>query len=73
MFKKKNTAFKCVSKNIKFDRILEAACLNGAKALEISDIYGSFEIGKKPGINLITDFDFETMNLTSSSQIYPLD
>ncbi len=31
--------------------LIEAACINGAKALKIDHTYGSFEIGKQPGIN----------------------
>jgi cytosine/adenosine deaminase-related metal-dependent hydrolase len=35
--------------------VLQWATLNGAKALNIDDKYGSFEKGKQPGINLIKD------------------
>jgi len=54
---------------IPFEKLIESACLNGAKALKIDNRYGSIEIGKKPGLNLITDFDFENMTLKSSSKI----
>lgn len=45
------------------------ACFNGAKALGIEDKFGSFEPGKKPGINLITGVDFKTQKLTSKSKL----
>ena len=51
------------------EKLIESACLNGAKDLKIDDKYGSIEIGKKPGLNLITDFNFEKMTLKVSSKI----
>jgi cytosine/adenosine deaminase-related metal-dependent hydrolase len=45
------------------------ATLNGAEALNVSDIYGSIDIGKRPGLNLITNFDFANMRLQSTSGI----
>lgn len=40
-------------KNIPFEELLLWATLNGAKALNIDQWCGSFQRGKKPGINLI--------------------
>ena len=40
-------------KNVPFEELLKWATLNGAEFLSIDDQYGSFEVGKKPGINLI--------------------
>ena len=37
--------------------------------LQIEDRFGSFEAGKKPGINLITGIDFKTMKLTKKSKV----
>ena len=54
---------------ISFERLIESACLNGATALNINDRYGSIEVGKNPGINLISNFDFENMCLTEESKI----
>ena len=55
-----------------FDEILQWATINGAKALKIDDKYGSFEIGKIPGINLIKGFDFENKKLKKNCEILTL-
>ncbi len=54
---------------IPFDKLIESATLNGAKALKIEERFGSIEIGKTPGINLISSFDFEKMTLKSESKV----
>jgi len=53
--------------DVKLDELFAWATLNGAKALHIDDRFGSFEPGKKPGINLISGVDFKTMRLTEKS------
>ena len=55
--------------NLSFNQILEWATLNGAKSLNIADKFGSIEIGKKPGISLIENFDFLEMKLTKDSYL----
>jgi aminodeoxyfutalosine deaminase len=55
--------------NFSLDILLKWATLGGAKALGIDSKYGSFEKGKKPGVNLITGIDFESMRLTKESCI----
>ncbi len=50
-----------------FSEILKWATLNGAKALKIDNLYGSIEIGKKPGLNLISNFNFQKMCLKKES------
>lgn len=47
--------------NISFGDVIRWGTLNGAKALNIAKTYGSIEIGKTPGLNLITNFDFNKM------------
>jgi len=42
-------------KNISFEDLLKWATLNGAEFLGIESQYGSFEIGKKPGVVLISN------------------
>lgn len=54
---------------LKLDELLTWATLNGAKALQIDTNFGSFELGKNPGVNLITGIDFKTMKLTDSSRV----
>lgn len=64
-----------ISKNfsdIPFDSIIQWATLNGAKALKINNKFGSLDVGKSPGINLITDFDFQKMQLTAKSRVKKL-
>jgi aminodeoxyfutalosine deaminase len=39
------------NKHYDLSDLIEAACINGAKALKIDNKYGSFEIGKQPGVN----------------------
>lgn len=40
-------------KRVPFDELLKWGTINGAEFLGIADQYGSFEVGKTPGINLI--------------------
>lgn len=55
--------------NIEFIKLIQWATVNGAKALKIDDKFGSIEIGKTPGLNLISNFDFEKKQLTHKSEI----
>ncbi|PLX13993.1 MAG: amidohydrolase [Marinilabiliales bacterium] len=54
---------------IKFDKLIKWGTLNGAKALKIYNKYGSIDIGKSPGLNLISNFDFDKMQITEESKI----
>jgi cytosine/adenosine deaminase-related metal-dependent hydrolase len=47
--------------SIPFAETLRWATLNGAKALGLDHEIGSIELGKKPGLNLISPFDFSSM------------
>jgi len=63
---------KTITKNfskIPFTELLKWASLNGAKALNMQNKMGSFEIGKTPGINLISNFDYKTLKLKKESKI----
>jgi len=54
---------------VAFEKLLKWATLNGSEALQIRNIYGSLEVGKSPGINLISHFDFSKMQLTTKSTV----
>ena len=54
---------------IKLEELILWASLNGAKALQIDNQFGSFEVGKNPGVNLISGIDFKTMKLTEKSKV----
>lgn len=56
-------------KFLELAELLQAATLNGAKALKCDDFYGSFEIGKKPGLILIEDVDLKNLKLTENSVV----
>lgn len=56
-------------KNLSFDILLKWGTLNGARALNIEEKFGSIKIGKTPGLNLITNFDFEKMKITNKSEV----
>jgi len=55
--------------NIEFKNLLKWGTLNGAAALKIENKFGSIEKGKTPGLNLISNFDFEKIQITDKSQI----
>ena len=57
------------NEDVEFNKILKWSTLNGARALKIDNKFGSFEIGKSPGINLITNFDFQKMKITKKSEV----
>ncbi len=54
---------------VQLAELVNWACLNGAKALQVEHIFGSLEIGKKPGVNLISGIDFKNMKLTEKSKV----
>ena len=45
------------------------ATLNGARALNMSDWAGSFEVGKRPGINLLTGLDLAGGKLLPATRV----
>lgn len=61
---------KCIQEHfphIPFEEILTWATLNGARAIGKDAVFGSFEVGKKPGAVLLDHFDFEHMKPTKDS------
>lgn len=57
------------NKDILFEEVLKWATINGAEALGMESVLGSFELGKKPGVNLIEKFDFKNSRLSNTSEI----
>lgn len=53
-------------------KLLESACINGAKALNMDKRYGSFAPGKQPGVNLLTNIDYKSMQLTDETDVQVL-
>jgi imidazolonepropionase-like amidohydrolase len=54
--------------DIPLAELLTYATLNGAKAIGIADRKGSIEVGKRPGLAVISGVDFQTMRLTPESE-----
>jgi cytosine/adenosine deaminase-related metal-dependent hydrolase len=57
---------------IKLDILLKWGTLSGADFFGWKQDLGSLEKGKRPGINLITDVNTETLALTETSTVKPL-
>ena len=51
------------------EELIQWACFNGARAIQADNFYGSFEPGKKPGVNLITGADLSNLKLTANSKL----
>ena len=49
--------------------LLTWATFNGAKAIRMDKELGSFEKGKKPGVNLVYDLDLRNMKFNSDSKV----
>ncbi len=54
---------------IPLPELVKWSTLNGAKALNLHGKFGSFELGKTPGINLISGIDYKNMRLTDKSTV----
>jgi hypothetical protein len=57
-----------LNSNLRLEQLIKWACLNGAMALGF-DHLGSFELGKKPGVNLITNLDYDNFCLKAESKL----
>ncbi len=58
--------------NIELPELISWASINGAKALNMDKVIGSFEIGKRPGINLIESINLNSLKLTGKSRVKKL-
>jgi cytosine/adenosine deaminase-related metal-dependent hydrolase len=54
---------------ISLELLLQWSTINGAKALKMDKLIGSFEKGKKPGVNLIYNLDLLNLKLTNNTDI----
>lgn len=57
---------------LSFAEVLRWATINGAKALGFDSHFGTIELGKSPGLNLITPFDFENGTIRDDSRVIRL-
>jgi cytosine/adenosine deaminase-related metal-dependent hydrolase len=55
--------------DVRLEEMLIWACANGANALGMKDRLGTIEVGKKPGIVLISDIDLKNLKFTSGSWV----
>ncbi len=51
------------------EELIKWATINGAEALQLDTELGTFEKGKKPGVNLITGINFKTMRFTEKAKV----
>ena len=58
--------------SVPLEMLVKWATLNGAKALHLDNMLGSFEKGKKPGVNLIDSINFREMKITGKSTVKKL-
>jgi len=58
--------------SIPLSEIVIWATRNGAEALEMNDWAGTIEVGKRPGINLITGMDLQHLQLLPQSKVKKL-
>ncbi len=52
--------------DISLRELVQWATINGARFLRIDDVYGSLEVGKKPGLNLITNVEDHKLSASST-------
>ncbi len=55
--------------DLDFETVLKWGTLNGARALNLDSLLGSIEVGKKPGLVLLENFDFERMRPTQETTV----
>lgn len=55
--------------DVNFWELIKWGTINGAKHLRIENEFGSLEIGKKPGLNLLTNLDYPNQKFNESSAL----
>ena len=56
-------------RQLSFDEILRMATINGARALDFENDYGTLQPGRKPGLLLIENFDFRRFNISDETTV----
>lgn len=51
-----------------FNELLQMATINGAKALNFADEFGTLQVGRTPGLVLLEDFDFQRFNVGAETR-----
>ena len=57
---------------ISLSQIVSWATRNSANALSIADQYGTIEIGKQPGLNLLSGLNMELFTITPNTTLIKL-
>jgi cytosine/adenosine deaminase-related metal-dependent hydrolase len=58
--------------NISLQELIGWACINGAKALAMGKWAGSIEVGKRPGLNLLSGMDLGSLKLLPKTTVKKL-
>jgi imidazolonepropionase-like amidohydrolase len=58
--------------NISLQELIGWACFNGARALEMGAWAGSIEVGKRPGLNLLSGLDLGMVKLQPKTTVKKL-
>jgi len=61
--------YKLQNNHLRFNEYISELTLNKARNFNLDNTYGSIEAGKKPGILLIENFDFQAMDISEKSQL----
>ena len=56
-------------KQLSFDNILQMSTINGAKALKLDHEFGTLQVGRKPGLLLLENFDFQEFNICKETTV----
>lgn len=60
------------SSHFSLNQLLQFATINAAKFLNLNNKFGSFEVNKTPGINLISELNLKNLTLSNDSRLTKL-